>query len=72
MFVKALEHFKCDELTKAPCQLLPKIGVLDQYMKVKVAEIFWGAPAPQAPPQFWGASPSEPPCAIMLGPESTR
>ncbi len=42
MFVKALEHFKCDELTRALCRLLPKFDVLDQYMKVKVVEIICG------------------------------
>ncbi len=30
MFVKALEHLKCDELTRPPCQSLPKFDVFDQ------------------------------------------
>ncbi len=46
MFVEAPEHFKCDELTRAPCQSLPKFDTFDHFLKVKVAEIFWGAPAP--------------------------
>ncbi len=25
-----VEHFKCDELTRAPCRSLPKIDVFDQ------------------------------------------
>ncbi len=25
-----IEHFKCDELTRAPCQSLQKIDVFDQ------------------------------------------
>ncbi len=60
MFVKALEHFKCDELTRAPCRSLPKFDVFDQYMKVKVAEMFWGGlPAPK-PPTFGGLRPPTP------------
>ncbi len=35
-----LEHFECDELTRAPCRSLMKFDVFDQKMKVKVAEIF--------------------------------
>ncbi len=28
--IAIMEHFKCDELTRALCRLLPKIGVFDQ------------------------------------------
>ncbi len=39
-----LEHFKCDELIRGLCRSLPKFDVFDHFLKVKVAEIFWGAP----------------------------
>ncbi len=38
MFVKALEHFKCDELTRAPCRSQQRFDVFDHFLKVKVAE----------------------------------
>ncbi len=43
-----LEHFKCDELTRALCLPLLKFDVFDHFLKVKVPEIFWGLP--QRPP----------------------
>ncbi len=36
--IAMLEQFKCDELTRAPCRLLPKFDVFDHFFKVKVAE----------------------------------
>ncbi len=42
-----VEQFKCDELTRGLCQLLPKIDDFDQ--KVKVAEMFRVAPTPLDP-----------------------
>ncbi len=70
MFVKALEQFKCDELTRALCQSLPKIDVFDHFLIVKGAETFWGAP-PHLALHFWGASPPNPPCTAILGPPNT-
>ncbi len=46
-----LEHFKCDELTRAPWQLLPKFDVFDHFLKVKVTEKFWGALPLYSPPR---------------------
>ncbi len=66
-----LEQFKCDELTGAPCWSLLKFDVFDQYMKVKVAEMFWGAPGPQAPPPLLGDFAPNPPCTVVLGPQNT-
>ncbi len=40
MFLKALEHFKCDVLTRGPCRMRPNFASFDHQMKVKVAEIF--------------------------------
>ncbi len=42
--------------------------VFDHQMKVKVAEIFWGAPAPPDSPS-WGASPPQPPNPISVAPK---
>ena len=28
-----VEHFKCGELTRAPCQLLPKFDVFDHFFQ---------------------------------------
>ncbi len=67
--IAMLEQFKYDGLTRALCWLLPKIDVFDHFFKVEVAQIFWGAP--HLAPHLWGASPSTPPCAIILGPPNT-
>ncbi len=37
-------------LAPPPCQMQPNFDVFDHQMKVKVAEIFWGASAPQGTP----------------------
>ncbi len=66
MFVKAIEHFKCDELTRALWRSLLKFDVFDHFFKEKVAEMFWGAP----PSPFGGLHPPTP-CAVVLGPQDT-
>ncbi len=43
------ECLKYDELTKRPCQMQPNFDDFGHFLKVKVAEMFWGAQAPQAP-----------------------
>ncbi len=67
--IATLEQFKCGELIRALCWLLPKINVFDHFFKVKVAEIFWGAP-PHLPP-FLGDFTPNPSCAIVLGSKNT-
>ena len=42
--IVTLEHFKCDELTRALCRSLPKFDVFDHFFTEKVAEIFGGLP----------------------------
>ncbi len=43
----------------------PNFDVFDHQMKVKVAEIFWGAPAPR-PPLLGGSSPNPPPNPLSV------
>ncbi len=43
------ECFKCDELSRPLFQMQLNFDAFDHFLKVKVAEIFWGAPAPQPP-----------------------
>ena len=45
--VVTIECFKCDELSRPLCQMQLNFDVFDHFLEVKVAEIFWGAGAPQ-------------------------
>ncbi len=55
MFVEALEHYKCDELTRAPCRLRPNFDDFDHFSIIKVTETFCGCghPPSSAPCQRW-------------------
>ncbi len=62
-----VEHFKCDELTRAPRRSLPKIDVFDHFFIVKVAEIFLQGAAFL----LQGLCPlTPPPRAVMLAPQN--
>ncbi len=76
------ECFKCDELSRPLCQMQLNFDVFDHFLKVKVPEIFWGAPAPPSPllggfapqiPQRQGPR-SKKPCASVdnVGPGRLR
>ncbi len=74
----------CDELSRPLCQMQLNFDVFDHFLEVKVAEIFWGAPAPPPGPSLLeGKSPQIPqhqgprskkPCASVnnVGPERLR
>ncbi len=42
------ECLKYDVLTKGPCRMRPNFDGFGHFLKVKVAEMFWGAQAAQA------------------------
>ncbi len=52
MLVTALEHFKCDELTRAPCQSQPNFDVFNHFSMIKVAETFCGCGHPPSSAPF--------------------
>ncbi len=61
MCIMTLEHhFKCDELTKGPCQPQQNLTLFDHKMKVKVTDIFQGGWSPPGL-SHWGALPPNPP-----------
>ena len=65
-----LECFKCDELSRPPCLMQLNFDVFDHFLTVKVAGIFWGAPAPPlSPPTFGGLRHPTPQCH---GPRSKK
>ncbi len=55
MFVEALEHFKCDELTRALCQSWQNFDAFDHFSMMKEAETFCGCghPPSSATCQRW-------------------
>ncbi len=44
MFIRALEHSKYNELTRAPCRSRSIFDVFDHFFVMKFVEIFRGAP----------------------------
>ncbi len=55
MFVNALEHFSCDELTRGLCWSRPNFDAFDHFSMMKMAETFCGCghPPSSATCQRW-------------------
>ncbi len=47
-------------MSRPLCHMQLNFDVFDHFLKVKVAETFWGAPAPPSPPTMGGKAPQIP------------